>query len=81
MLAGKYLAIANYLARGVLPENIPSTVSNFNREARSYTLDGSGELLRSGLKVVKYAERENIYNAMHETLQGYIRSRYYLAEN
>ena len=43
-----------------------STISNFKRKANKFSLDSSGKLKRNGLPVVKFAERQQIFNTFHE---------------
>ena len=84
MLATRYNDIKKYLASGKMPSNLPSTTSNFQREANRYTLEANGELSRQGKRVALYADRMKIFNAFHkETHQGRdgtwkkIKARYY----
>ena len=56
MLAGRYNDIKKYLASGKMPSNLPSTTSNFQREANRYTLEANGELSRQGKRVALYAD-------------------------
>ena len=66
MLASRYKSIKQYLARGELPSNLPSTSSNFQREAKRYKLEANGELSRQGKRVALYADRMKIFNAFHK---------------
>ena len=66
MLAGRYKSIKSYLANGTLPSNLPSTVSNFRREANKYKLQATGELSREGKRVALYKDRMKIFNALHQ---------------
>lgn len=84
MLAGRYNDIKKYLAIGKMPSNLPSTTSNFQREANRYTLEANGELSRQGKRVALYADRMKIFNAFHQgSHQGRdgswkkIKARYY----
>ena len=84
MLAGRYNDIKKYLASGKMPSNLPSTTSNFQREANRYTLEANGELSRQGKRVALYADRMKIFNAFHQgSHQGRdgtwkkIKARYY----
>ena len=84
MLAGRYKDIKKYLASGKMPSNLPSTTSNFQREANRYTLEANGELSRQGKRVALYAVRMKIFNAFHKgSHQGRdgtwkkIKARYY----
>ena len=82
MLAGRYKSIKSYLANGTLPSNLPSTVSNFRREANKYKLEANGELSREGKRVALYKDRMKIFNALHahsgrDTSWKKIKERYY----
>ena len=66
MLASRYKSIKQYLASGELPSNLPSTSSNFQREAKRYKLEANGELSRQGKRVALYADRMKIFNAFHK---------------
>ena len=64
MLSGRYKSIKAYLANGTLPNNLPSTESNFRREANKYKLEANGELSREGKQVALYKDRMKIFNAL-----------------
>ena len=70
MIRAKYEAILAYLSQGTFPSELPSTVSNFKREADCYSLAPNGQLLRDGKRVVRFAEREAVFAAMHATHAG-----------
>ena len=65
MLASRYFAIKRYLADGTMPSTLPSTASNFQREARKYRLEANGELSREGKRVALYKDRMKIFNTYH----------------
>ena len=65
MKASRYREIKNYLLDGVLPESFDSTASNFRREAANYALNEKAELFRDNKPVVKWGERQEIYEAFH----------------
>lgn len=82
MLLGRYKSIKAYLANGTLPNNLPSTESNFRREANKYKLEANGELSREGKRVALYKDRMKIFNALHahsgrDTSWKKIKERYY----
>ena len=65
MLASRYSSIKRYLADGTMPSTLPSTASNFQREARKYRLEANGELSREGKRVALYKDRVKIFNTYH----------------
>ena len=66
MLQTRYNSIKAYLASGTVPSSLPSTVSNFRREASKYRLEPNGELSREGKRVALYKDRMKIFNALHQ---------------
>ena len=48
-----------------MPSELPSTESNFRKEASNYTLDSNNALVRNDKLVVKYSQRNEIYQAYH----------------
>ena len=82
MLSSHYNSIKAYLASGTMPSSLPSTVSNFRREASKYRLEANGELSRQGKRVALYKDRMKIFNALHQhagrdTSWKKIKERYY----
>ena len=66
MLQTRYNSIKAYLASGTVPSSLPSTASNFRREASKYRLEPNGELSREGKRVALYKDRMKIFNALHQ---------------
>ena len=66
MLQTRYNSIKAYLANGTVPSSLPSTVSNFRREASKYRLEPNGELSREGKRVALYKDRMKIFKAFHQ---------------
>ena len=70
MLGSKYTSIVSYLNTGRFPNDLPSTPSNFKREASAYSLSPNGQLLRGGKRVVRFSEREAVFASMHSSHSG-----------
>ena len=70
MLGSKYTSIVSYLNTGRFPSDLPSSPSNFKREAAAYTLAPNGHLLRGGKRVVRFSEREAVFASMHSSHSG-----------
>lgn len=70
MISSKHAAIKAYLITGELPTDLPSTVSNFKREASHYEIGSDGILKREGKKVALYANRKAIFQCYHATHSG-----------
>ena len=66
MLQTRYNSIKAYLANGTVPSSLPSTVSNFRREASKYRLEPNGEPSREGKRVALYKDRMKIFKAFHQ---------------
>ena len=66
MLQTRYNNIKAYLANGTVPSSLPSTVSNFRREASKYRLEANGELSREGKRVALYKHQMKIFNALQQ---------------
>ena len=66
MQPSTYDALKKYLKDGEFPKNFPSTRSNFVREAKKYSLNRKGVLLKDQLVVVKKSERKSIFQQMHQ---------------
>ena len=83
MQAEKYEGICNWLQFGTLPSTFSSTPSNFRREASRFSLLGNQLIHRnSNLPVLKYEDRERVFNEFHRHLGRdrtwkVISSRYY----
>ena len=65
MQAKKYNDIKRYLTVSSLPSDFSSTISNFRRESANYQVNANGLLTRGGLIVAKYADRKQIFDALH----------------
>ena len=71
MLSARYNSIKRYLATGQLPKDVPSTSSNFRKEASSYTLE-NGIVKRDGKLVALHKDRSAIFDCFHKTHSGNI---------
>ena len=60
----------SYLNTERIPSDLPSTHSNFRREASRYTLEPNGQLLRGGKRVVRFSDREAVFATMHSSHSG-----------
>ena len=70
MLKSRHQAIKEYLATGKLPTKLPSTPSNFRREASHYELGNGGILKRDNKVVALFKDRLSIYSCYHATHSG-----------
>ena len=59
-------SLEQYLSTGELPEEFPSTKSNFIRQANQCALNSRGVLLREGRIVVRESEQWRIYEQFHD---------------
>ena len=70
MINSRYAAIKAYLSTGQLPTDLPSTASNFKREASHYEIGSDGVLKREGKIVALYKDRKAIFDCYHATHSG-----------
>ena len=64
MLQTRYNSIKAYLANGTVPSSLPSTVSNFRRDASKNRLEANGELSHKGKQVALCKDKMKIFNAL-----------------
>ena len=70
MINSRHTAIKAYLTTGQLPTDLPSTASNFKREASHYEIGSDGVLKREGKIVALYKDRKAIFDCYHATHSG-----------
>ena len=70
MIKSKYQSIKAYLITGELPTDLPSTQSNFRREASHYEIGSDGILKREGKTVALYKDRKALFDCYHATHSG-----------
>ena len=70
MINSRHAAIKAYLTTGKLPTDLPSTVSNFKREASHYEIGSNGVLKREGKVVALYKDRKALFDCYHSTHSG-----------
>ena len=70
MISSRHSAIKAYLITGNLPTELPSTPSNFRREASHYEIGSGGILKREGKVVALYKDKLAMYNCYHATHSG-----------
>ena len=61
-----YEDVLNYLQTGALPNEFPSTQSNFVRTAGQYQVNHGGFLTRNGNPVVSEDNQAAIFEALHD---------------
>ena len=65
-----YDDVKEYLLHGIIPQNIPSSKSNFIATARKYQIDPKGHLTRQNKYVVRISEQEKLYQVFHAGHSG-----------
>jgi hypothetical protein len=61
----KYEQTKNYISTGKIPENLPSTKSNFIATSKKYKLNKKGFLTRDNKVVIQAKNQEQIWKAFH----------------
>ena len=62
---GLYDDVRIFLVHGIIPQNIPSTKSNFIATARKYQINEKGCLMRKKKYVVRQSEQEKLFAELH----------------
>ena len=66
MFHSQYNHISSYLRTNTIPAGVRQRSNNFRRDAKKYTLNTNGTLLRNGKPVVKQGDQTKIWNELHQ---------------